>query len=416
MRRRLAFFFVMLLLVILPVSAQDEDIVLRFTVWVGGPFLEMFEEFAADYTEQNPNVTVVFEVIPFDVYSTGVVTQVAGSDPPDIGWVVEVDALQWANAGILADMGPTLDSDPDYNLDDFAEGPMELWTDGDAIYGIPFSTAPFFLVFNRDLFEEAGLETPDLLADRGEWTYEAFRDAARAIVEASPFAYGYMPVYNSLQEGPMGTITPPVRAFGGEFWNEDGTECLMNSEEAVAGLQLLQDMMLVDESMVPLGEEANFALGDIGMTITQLGVLPDYEGVNYGIAPLPSGPAGGADIVGQAAISVYEASTNQEAAIDFVRFITTEEYVTRMAEFFPPARNSVLDSDILLQFYPDIDPDQLRAASIETIRTGRVIPSHLSFAEILQVMRAELDNVWSGSDIQEAMDSVCENIEPFLND
>src|SRR5688572_2311300 len=152
------------------VSAQDEPVTLRYTLWIAAdsPQLALFNELAAEYTEQNPNVTVTFEPIAFVDYQSDVTLQLAGNDPPDAGWIVEGAARSWVESGVLADLGPVLRGDESYNFDDFSQSALELWTEGDAVYGIPFSTSPFIVLYNRDLFAAAGIPAPDELITSGE--------------------------------------------------------------------------------------------------------------------------------------------------------------------------------------------------------------------------------------------------------
>jgi ABC-type glycerol-3-phosphate transport system substrate-binding protein len=58
---------VFVLLLGVGVSAQDEPIELRYTLWIAAdsPQLALFNELAAEYSQQNPNVTVTFEPIAY---------------------------------------------------------------------------------------------------------------------------------------------------------------------------------------------------------------------------------------------------------------------------------------------------------------------------------------------------------------
>ena len=49
-------------------------------------------------------------------------------------------------------------------------------------YLAPFDNKPlYYLVYNPAIFEEYGLETPWELWEKGEWTWDAFRDAAQRL-------------------------------------------------------------------------------------------------------------------------------------------------------------------------------------------------------------------------------------------
>ena len=169
-----------------PLAAQE----LRFTVWTGNDaHLSMLNGIADSFTATRPGVTVNYETIPAGDYIQKLTFQLAGGNPPDLGWMFENSIPTFVAADAVLDLGPALNSAEGYDLADFSEPAMGLWADGDAVWGVPFSTSPFMIYFNKDMFDAAGLEDPLTLASKGEWDMDAFRAAAKALAEAND-AYG----------------------------------------------------------------------------------------------------------------------------------------------------------------------------------------------------------------------------------
>lgn len=402
-------------------DVSAEPISLRFTVWSGADaHLAMLNGMAEAYKVRQPNVTIQFETIPFAEYSAKVVLQAAGGDPPDAGWILENWALTFLDAGVLADLRPALER-PEFDFEDLSKPALELWVEGDAVYGVPFSTSPFIILYNADLFEAVGLETPLELLAKGEWTWDALARAAKEIAEATPSGiYGFESndagVYSARV---WHTLVPMIRAHGGDAWSAEGTQCLLDSPEAVAGVQFYHDMVFVDRSAVPPGEVGDFFSGNSAITITQLSRVAKLADATFewDLAPLPEGPAGAAQVIGQAAVAVFNASEHTDIAIDFVAFMTNKENVTTMAQFFPPARISVLESDALLEANPLVNPESMKLAVVDGIRLGRVLPSHVEFPKIDLAARAEFDRLWApDADVQAVLEGVCEAIAPFMGD
>lgn len=399
---------------------SNEPVNLRFTVWTGSDaHLSMLNGFAEAYKEIHPNVTVQFDTIPFGDYIPKVTLQLAGSNPPDGGWLLETSSPTFVQSGVLANLKPMLDN-PDYDYADMSETATALWVTDDAVYGVPFSTSPFVTFYNKDMFVEAGLETPNELAAKGEWSWDAFANAAKVIAENTPAGvYGFDTLdgagydVRSLQQ-----LVPLIRAYGGNAWDEAGTACLLNSPEAIEAVQLYHNMIFVDQSVVPPGEQADFYAGLAGMTLGQLSRTVKLEDATFSwdIAPLPSGPAGDVSMIGQAAVVAFKTSPNVDVAADFVAFITNKNNVATMAQFFPPARVSVLESEALLDANPSVDPVSMEQAVINAIKTGKVLPSHIEFPKIELAVRAEFDNMWSAdADVQAVLSNVCEAITPYMN-
>jgi multiple sugar transport system substrate-binding protein len=391
---------------------------LRFTIWSGNQaHLDMLNGFAESFRETHPGVNVQLDVIPFADYVQKVTLQLAGGDPPDIGWLAEAAAPTFVDAGVLADLSGAVEGDSEYDFADFSQPALGLWAQNDGLYGIPFSTSPFIVYYNADMFAAAGMSTPEELADRGEWTWERFREAAKATADATPAGvYGYEA---SDGEG-YGSrvwvaITPLIRAFGGDAWTAEG-ECLLDAPETIEALELYHDMIFEDRSVVPPGERGDFFSGNSAMTVTQLSRAANLVDADFdwGIAPLPVGPAGDVAIVGQAALVVFNNARNRELAIEFAKHMTRKENVATMAQFFPPARISVLESDAFLTSNKIVSPEAM-AIIADGISRGSVVPFHPSFPQIDATARPIFDSMWRpNADVPSVLRQVCGAISPLL--
>jgi len=394
-------------------AVSAEPVALRFTVWTGNEkHLSMLNSIAEAYTAAHPNVTVQFDTIDFDDYVSKVTIQLAGGTPPDAGWLMETAAPSFVDAGVLADLKPVLTSYPDYDFEDLSAPTLKLWQSGDALYGVPFSNSPIFLVYNKDLFEKAGVAAPDQLIKDNQWTWENLAKISKELTEKGPAGtYGFVGFDAALYTTqPWSTLVPVMWAYGGNAWSEDGKTCEINQPAAVQAIQLVHDMVFKDKSVVQPGDKTVFASGTVGMTLAQLSRLTQLKdaGFKYGIAPLPSGPAATPAVIGQAAIVVFDKSPNKAVAEDFVAFMTNKENFAKMAAFFPPTRVSTLDSGVLAANNPDLDPAQVEAAISNTIKNGSVLPSHVNFAKIDLAMRAQFDKLWvAGANVQELLDAAC---------
>ncbi|WP_375165977.1 ABC transporter substrate-binding protein [Chelativorans sp.] len=394
-----------------PVLAEE----LRFTVWTGGEaHLRMLNEIAESFKVTHPDVTVRFETIPAADYTQKLTFQLAGGNPPDLGWMMEDAAPTFAAAGVLMDLGPTLREAEGYDFADYSQPALGLWTDGEAVYGVPFSTSPFMIFYNKTLFDEAGLEDPLQLAASGKWNMDTFQEVARTIKEKTGkwgFEFKDGQGYESRI---MHALMPPIRAYGGDVWANG--ECGFDKPEAVQAVQQLHDMVFKDKSIVPPGEQGDYFSGSSAMTMNQISrasKMPE-AGFEWGIAPLPSGPAGESPVIGQAAIVVFERGEQKELAAEFVAHMTNKENVAKMAQFFPPARKSVLESEAFTSANAIIPPEQMAHVS-DAIEKGKVLPSHEKSPQILAAMAPRVDALWKAdADVKQALDGVCAAIEPLL--
>jgi len=416
MRRVVA---VALLLVFAVGSAalSAERSALRFTIWSGNQaHLDLLNGIAAAYRSTHPNVEVRFDVVPFGDYIQKITIQIASGTAPDLGWLLETSAPTFINAGVLVDASSTLRPDKAYAFGDFSAPALQLWVRKNAIYGVPFSTSPFIVFFNRDHFKAAKLAPPDQLAARGAWTWEALRRSAYAVARtAGTGVYGFESVDGQGYDVRVWhTLIPVIRAYGGDAWV--GDECGLASPEAVKAVGFYHDMIFKDRSVVPPGEQGDFFSGRSAMTIAQLSRVSKLEGAKFawGIAPLPAGPAGQVGVIGQAAIVVFAKSPNRRAALDFLKFMTNAENTAKMSKFFPPARDSVLQSQDFLTANPLVSPQQMKIVA-DGIRSGKVLPSHPNYPRIEAGARPVFDRLWrADASVPAVLRDVCNVIQPLL--
>ncbi len=420
--RKLAVALMMSVILLLTTSlaSSQEEINLNFTQWIppDSPRASVFVAAAEEYMAQNPNITIEFNFIPFGDYITTLPLRLSGSNPPDGGWLLESSAPTWVESGILADMGPALRSDENYNFDDLTPGAMGLWVDDEAVYGVPFSTSPLILIYNASIFAEASVPNPNEMLEAGDYTWENLAENLRLVKEATG-SDGFQSINGAMYSGERvwQTLTPIIRSYGGDAWNEDNA-CLMSTPETVEAIELVHRMIFEDETFEQPGQSIDFYSGGVAILMGQLSrVAPLAEAdFDWDIAPMPTGPAGQANVIGQAAFVIFRNSPNQDVAVDFLSYLTNAENALAMAEFFPPIRQSVLETDVLLESNPTIDPASMLAAVIEPLADARVNPVHSNYPTIDLTSRPIFDSLWNpDADVQSVMDEMCNSIQPLLN-
>ncbi|OHV77061.1 sugar ABC transporter substrate-binding protein [Rhizobium sp. LCM 4573] len=389
---------------------------LRMTVWTGSEaHLKMLNGIAESFKAKHPDVNVKFETVPVNDYTQKLTFQVAGGNPPDIAWMMEDAAPAFENANLLMDLGPTLKAAEGYDFADFSQPAMGLWQKGETVYGIPFSTSPFMIYYNKDMFDKAGLEDPLALAAKGEWNMAKFQEVAKKLTETNPGKWGFE---FKDGEGYASRMThaflPPIRAYGGDIWSNE--ECGFDKPEAVAAIKQLHDMVFKDKSIVPPGEQGDYFSGNSAMTVNQISRASKMAeaGFNWGIAPLPSGPGGESPVIGQAGLVVFDQGKNKEIAAKFVAHMTNKENVATMAQFFPPARKSVLEADAFINGNKLVSPEMMKNVAA-AIANGRVHPAHEKAPQLLAAMAPRVDALWKAdADVDQAIKGICSAIQPLL--
>lgn len=397
-------------------SATDGGVSeLRFTTWTSNETqLELFRAMSDEFNQSQSDFQIKLDIdsIPFGDYVSKVTLQLSGSNPPDIGWLVESSAPTFVNAGVLEDLSSALEK---YNFEDFSPGAMGLWEKENKVYGVPFSTSPFIIIYNKTLFEQAGISTPSELAASGQWTWEKFREVSKELKDKTGI-YGFQGMDGAGYASRVWhTLIPIIRGYGGDAWDQKGN-VLIDSPEAVEAVTLYHNMIYMDKSVVPPGDLSDFYAGNAAMTTGQISRVSKLKDVSWqwDVAPFPQGPAGAekSSTIGQAAVVSFSAGKNNDAANAFVAFMTNEENVKKMAQFWPPARKSVMDSQVFIGGNPYISQESMEAGVVPGLKEGRVLPYHERFPQISLAASGEFDRLWDkDADIQAVLKSLAEAIE-----
>ena len=396
-------------------STSSGPVRIKIATWTSNPdqiaLLQSFvDEFAA---KEGIEVAAEFESIEFGEYNTKLSLELQGSQAPDVFWVLETSAPAFIESGLLAPLDAEL---AEYNPEDLSAKAMELWQKDGVTYAVPFSTSPFFMIYNADLFAAAGIDTPDKLVAEGKWDWNAFRAASKAIKDATG-VWGYQTVDGGGYDVRiLHNLCPIIRSYGGDAWTNDG-QILINTPESVEAVQLFHDMVYVDGSVVPPGDQSDFFSGAAAMTAAQVSRVSKLTDVDFawGVAPMPAGPMGDVPITGQAGIGAFSKGKNVDVAKKLVAYMTNEKCVARMAGIWPPARYSVLESPDFLTSQPLLTADQMSMAVAGSIETGRVLPSHVMYPQIEVESRIVWDRLWNpNADVQAVLDGVAEVYAKYI--
>jgi multiple sugar transport system substrate-binding protein len=399
-------------------EAPAEPVDLRMTVWTADEAqLELFQSIADDYVTQNPELVsgVTFETIPFEDYTTALTTQLAGGNAPDLAWIFESNAPEFVSSGALVDLRPLLESTEGYALDDMVPSALGLWEDGEGLYAYPFSNSPFAMFVNTDQIAAAGQPDPAELVESGEWTFDAARDIAAATAEDSG-KQGL--VVRDFEYQAWENLATVWSGWGAAPWSADGTQCTFTEPEMVDAMTWIHDAAFEDGAMPGPGTTADFFAGDAAMTITQISRASSLDGsFDWDVVPMPAGPAGQQNVIGQAGVGVFAAGEHPDVAADFLAHFTNPENAEKLSAYFPPPRASLLDADGLAEANPNLSAEQLQAVVVDGVEDAVTKPAHKNFAKLSGTVRAELDALWTAdADVEAVLTDTCSAVAPLLEE
>ena len=290
------------------------------------------EQNIEDFNKIYPNITVTLNVTPWNQYWTKLQTQAESDSLPDVFWMNGPNVTLYGANGMLEPIDALVDSGS-IDTANYPDSLNQLYTVDGEQFGIPKDFDTVALWYNKALFDEAGVETP-----QDDWTWEDFHSAAKEISDAlgDQGIYGVATGLAGGQEGYYNTILQA----GGEILSEDKTTSGYDSPEAIEGLQFWADLVADGSSPTPqqlsdTEPSVMFASGKAAMcwsgtwSVSQF--LDSESKDDFDVAPLPQGERRATVIHGLANV-VAASSQNKEAAQALQTYLGGEEAQTTQAE------------------------------------------------------------------------------------
>jgi multiple sugar transport system substrate-binding protein len=384
-------------------SAMQEAVIIRFMSWadIFGEVLELYNE--------SHETQVEMAVNPWSGYAEKLLTQFAGGTVPEVLWVQAPFFPMLVQREVFAEVDGLIERDG-VDVDGLVGSPW-VWAgwQGTA-YGVPAHGAvPRGLAYNIRLFEEAGVELPRY----ADWDMAEMDAAAKAI--ASP-------------PDIWGAATPPnmvyldlIMSNGGSLFNQDETQCLLDSDEAREVFTYSVDWLL-ESGISPspaeqqlLGERI-FASDKIAMLAA---VLTDWDSwgpntqdyaMDASMALWPIMPGGKRISTGQSHPFSIPANTDYvDQAWDFISFYVWDEQaitamIQKIAIPYKFAENAAKFVD---------DPVQLDFMTKPFTFGDTFVPEHWGSkpSEVQRAFTSELELMLLGdSSIEQATDNMVEQI------
>jgi N,N'-diacetylchitobiose transport system substrate-binding protein len=302
------------------------------TVWMmeGSVTPEFVKEFTADYEKKDPSVTLHVKILGWDGIGKTVTDALAGKDTPDVIEVGNTQVAQYADSNNLRDL--TLESVRDLGSADWLPGLADPGTINGAQYGIPWYAANTVVIYNKDLFQQAGIGQPP--TTREQWTEDS----------AKLNQGGNQGIYLSGQD--WYTLCGFIWDEGGNLANETGDQFqgAVDSPAAIRGMEFYKQLQAFgnapkDKDHTDPDQAEVFAKGNIGQIISTPGAAAAIEKKNpklkgrLGYFPVPGKTADkpGHVLTGGSDLIVPKNSTHRFEAVQVVSELAGVKWETKLA-------------------------------------------------------------------------------------
>jgi sn-glycerol 3-phosphate transport system substrate-binding protein len=316
----------------LPARAQGvTEISFFYPVAVGGPITKLIDTLAADFERQRPGIRV--KPIYAGTYQETIVkalTAHRSGTPPA------------ASVLLSTDMFTLIDEDAVVALDEFVTGDADkAWLEsffpafmlnsrtGGRTWGAPFQRSTVVLYWNKELFQEAGLDP-----DTPPATWEEQLNYARKLTKADATGGTQWGIQIPSSGFPYWLFQGLATQAGGSLMNAEGNATFYDRPEIVSALTYWVDLSRVHKVHPPGVVEWGTTPKDFferraAMMWTTTGNLTNVRAnakFPFGVAMLPAGkrrgsPTGGGNFY----VFKQAPRAQQQAAFEFMRWVTAPE-------------------------------------------------------------------------------------------
>lgn len=323
-------------------DAGEGERTLRVAI-VGNPQMEDIASLTPEHFTGETGIAVEYTILEEQTLRE-IVTRDAGAGGQqfDVVMIGMFEAPQFGQNGWLVDLTPYAEDDADYDLEDVIPAVREGLSYEGSLYAAPFYAESSFLMYRKDVLDEAGVEMPEAP------TWDEVAATAREVDsdEMAGICLRGKPGWGDLGA----SLTTVVNTFGGTWWeaNEDGSigEAQIDEPEFREAVQfyvdLVQDAGQSDAANASFNECLSLYLnGDVAMwydATVAAGLLEandsDVQGRNgYALAPTKVTDSSG--WLWAWALAIPQNAPDPDTAWEYVSWATSKEYIELAGEELP---------------------------------------------------------------------------------
>jgi multiple sugar transport system substrate-binding protein len=299
-----------------------------------------------------PDITVTIDNAG-DNFGVKFNTLVAAGTPPDAALVNELHGAGLYANGFYANIYDYIQKDTDFlnnvynKIADPVKNPFTM--SANEVFALPTMNYVTLLFYNKDMFDKAGISYPD-----ESWDWNTFRENAikLTIREGN----------NTVQYGTFFTrlIVYEQSWFfsnGVDIISTDRSHTDIGTQAGLESFRTMQTIIHTDKS-APIPDTTggaqvssiSFDTGKVAMQLFGSWMIPPYATLpfNWGVSSVPKGPKGIVPAAFPNGLGVGKGSKNIDAAWEWIKFCTSEEGQTIIAEegLAQPSLEAIMNTSV----------------------------------------------------------------------
>jgi multiple sugar transport system substrate-binding protein len=384
---------------------------ITYAMWGDTTELANQQKVVGAFQKLNPNITVKVSVSDWTQYWDKLQVDLAAGNAPDVFLMDGPLYPDYQTRDQLLDLSPYIAKDG-FDTGQLVDLAVQDFTAPDGhLYGLPRDLNTIALFYNKTMFDAAGLPYPD-----ATWDWNKLVEVATKLTKTSggkTLQWGFYTETSDMEN----YWSSLVWQAGGDILSPDKKTVVIDTDQAAAGIQFLQDLIYKHKVMpqpVAGGSGDAFEQGQAAMEANGSWLVPTHEaaGINFGVAPLPKGPVGQATSVNPSGVVAYKGSKSPDAAWEFIKCYTGPQLQALVAKQKAsiPANKQVLTD----QYASSFDGGKTFA---EALTYAHLKPSFKGYNEFSTTLQDQLDaKVFNDNQMtaKAALDEITPKLQPLL--
>jgi len=394
---------------------------------------DLYQSFINSFQQENSNIKVNVSFEAWTDYMTKLPTILASGSVPDVIHQHMSIVQDYGARGALLDLSPLMQRDG-VSPNDYIPALFEAFSNSGKTYAIPKDSAAWGIYYNKAMFDAAKVPYP-----KDTWTLDDFRTYATELTRDKNDNPASSPNFdpNNIKQWGFNWLEPTpttsevtrgfVKAFGGDWYNQDYTQTLIDDPKVQSYFQLMADLRCKLHA-TPTAAQATsqgdpFRTGLVAMAhnfhVEDFFARQENVKFPYDVTFLPSGPGGQYVPVGASGWAITAKSANQDAAWKLVRYLTSKQIQTTIGQQkrWGVSQKEAIDSitpDNPIPGFKKVHVDPLQGKSDRTVISFKFPPKQ---SQITQAYTTEFDAVWNcgSSDIAGTTKNVKQQVDDVLS-
>jgi multiple sugar transport system substrate-binding protein len=291
--------------------------------------LDVRKKIGEMYETVNPDVDVVIDVISGSRPDSQL-TMIAGGNPPDVLYLNDWFQYTFAHKGLLLNLNDYISRDG-FDFTGYMAEAVEANRYKEQMSAMPFEVSVTGLVYNKKLFDEAGVPYPTGDVSDTSWNWDTLVETAKALTDESKNQYGF-----SMDSWmiPNWLLSYDQRYISNNKEVTPDTHAVINSDKTAKVFQYWLDLRDVHKASptAAMSQEVSgfdrFMSGKVAMYCygRWLNTFRTIEDFEWDVTPLPA-PSDGhmASVMYILNYGLYAQSAKADIAWDFLKFLTTRD-------------------------------------------------------------------------------------------